>query len=405
MKRFLTIFSVVVFFNFFSSLVVFGHSTTVVISAVFGGDGNWFHRDYIEIKNISNTPQSLNGLSLMYGSSSGTLNGAISFGNTTLNSGQYYLVLLGPTSGGLPINNFDIQNSQTNMSGTSGKVALVTNSFIAGSCGNTGNACSLSNISPSSIGIIDLVAYGLSNNAEGGITANNGVAMSPAATVIRRGSGCIDTDSNVADLDIVSQPSAPKFSGSPVVPCNNLDITTANIMPYGTKNIPYTTSLVASGGNSPYTFSVSSGLVPTGLTLNPNGNWTGVPTTSGIFNFNVTVTDSTSFVNTFKNIALFSPQNSNAKTESFQITISSPFVSGKLLTQTGRVASYPRVILTDVTTGEIRFARSSAFGHFTFDNCVNGHSYHLDVLSKKYRFNQQSFTLNGDLNNLVLIAQ
>src|SRR5437870_1020837 len=50
----------------------------------------------------------------------------------------------------------------------------------------------------------------------------------------------------------------------------------------------FTTSFLASGGSSPYTW---SGRPPTGLTLHPSGLLLGAPTTTGTSTFTVTVTD------------------------------------------------------------------------------------------------------------------
>ena len=49
-------------------------STTIVISQVNGGGGGTtgtYQADYVELKNISSSAQSLNGLSVMYGSATG----------------------------------------------------------------------------------------------------------------------------------------------------------------------------------------------------------------------------------------------------------------------------------------------------------------------------------------------
>ncbi len=55
----------------------------------------------------------------------------------------------------------------------------------------------------------------------------------------------------------------------------------------------YSSALAASGGVAPYTFSVISGSLPPGLTLNPaTGAITGTPTTAGSFSFTAKVTDS-----------------------------------------------------------------------------------------------------------------
>ena len=56
----------------------------------------------------------------------------------------------------------------------------------------------------------------------------------------------------------------------------------------------YTSSLMAAGGTQPYTFSITSGTLPNGLTFTANtGAITGTPTTAGTFSFTATVTDST----------------------------------------------------------------------------------------------------------------
>lgn len=86
-------------------------------------------------------------------------------------------------------------------------------------------------------------------------------------------------------------------------------------------------------------------------------------------------------------------------------TAANSVVRGKLLAPNGRGLSNATVVLTNATTGEIKYTRSSAFGYFHFDNCESGNFYILDVPSKRFRFDQTSFTLNGDLTDLILTAQ
>jgi hypothetical protein len=62
-------------------------------------------------------------------------------------------------------------------------------------------------------------------------------------------------------------------------------------LPAGTLGIFYSQSLLASGGSQPFRWSVTAGLPPPGLILNPSGFLTGTPTTAGAFTFAVTVTD------------------------------------------------------------------------------------------------------------------
>ncbi|GEM_PF-3278744 len=59
----------------------------------------------------------------------------------------------------------------------------------------------------------------------------------------------------------------------------------------GQVGVAYFAALSASGGTAPYTFSLGSGSLPTGLTLNGNGTITGTPTATGTFSFNIKATD------------------------------------------------------------------------------------------------------------------
>src|SRR5204862_8286380 len=52
--------------------------------------------------------------------------------------------------------------------------------------------------------------------------------------------------------------------------------------------------VTASGGTTPYTWSLASGTLPTGLTLSSSGAISGTPTGTGTSNFTVKVTDANS---------------------------------------------------------------------------------------------------------------
>ncbi|MHC4712533.1 MAG: putative Ig domain-containing protein, partial [Planctomycetota bacterium] len=73
---------------------------------------------------------------------------------------------------------------------------------------------------------------------------------------------------------------------------DDLDITTS-ILPDGTEGVAYSQTLAATGGLTPYTWSVVSGSLPAGLSLNSStGDISGTPTTAETANFTVEVTDS-----------------------------------------------------------------------------------------------------------------
>jgi len=64
-------------------------------------------------------------------------------------------------------------------------------------------------------------------------------------------------------------------------------------LPSALVNKPYSTQLSASGGVTPYSWSLVSGTLPTGLSLSSGGVISGTPTVAGTFTFTVRCTDST----------------------------------------------------------------------------------------------------------------
>lgn len=60
----------------------------------------------------------------------------------------------------------------------------------------------------------------------------------------------------------------------------------------GQVNVGFTAQLTASGGIAPYSFALTGGALPTGLTLAADGTISGIPTEPGAFTFTATVTDS-----------------------------------------------------------------------------------------------------------------
>ncbi len=71
-----------------------------------------------------------------------------------------------------------------------------------------------------------------------------------------------------------------------------LSINTTSL-PQGTTTVSYSATLQATGGTTPYSWSVSSGAPPAGLSLNAStGAISGTPTQSGTFSFTAQVTDS-----------------------------------------------------------------------------------------------------------------
>ena len=198
-------------------------SNTIVISQVYGGGGSntagpTYKSDYIELFNLSGAPVSLNGLALQYGSATGQFGSAatliFALPNVTLQPGQHYLIQTGTvgTAGlDLPVTP-DVITTGLSMAAAGGKVAL-TNTTTALACGATATPCTL----PDSR-IVDLVAYGTSNNGEGGVSVNNGAAFTNMQGAVRNAGGCTDTDNNNNDLTVVTNP-VPRNLATTATPC------------------------------------------------------------------------------------------------------------------------------------------------------------------------------------------
>ncbi|WP_171984657.1 putative Ig domain-containing protein [Hydrogenophaga sp. A37] len=70
-------------------------------------------------------------------------------------------------------------------------------------------------------------------------------------------------------------------------------------VPSGAVAAAYSQTLTASGGVAPYSFAVTAGALPAGLTLSAGGVLSGTPTAGGTFNFTATATDSSPFPGPF----------------------------------------------------------------------------------------------------------
>ena len=186
----------------------------VVISQVYGGGGNSnapLQNDFVELFNRSSAPVSISGWSVQYASATGTGN----FGGNpavglsgTLQPGQYYLIKLAGGTVGAALPAADATVTSLNMSGASGKVALVNSS--AGLACNGGSApCSAAQLAQ----IVDLVGYGGANFFENAPTAT----LTNGTAAIRLNDGCTDTNINNADFTIGAP--APRNTASPLSPC------------------------------------------------------------------------------------------------------------------------------------------------------------------------------------------
>ncbi|MDX2268228.1 MAG: putative Ig domain-containing protein [Bryobacter sp.] len=116
-----------------------------------------------------------------------------------------------------------------------------------------------------------------------------GLTLGPSGVI----SG-VPTTSGIYSFTVRATDAVGSFTQSTLtitVSASGLAILTS-ALPAAALGVNYTADLTATGGTPPYAFSILNGSLPTGLTLNPNGQITGVPAVGGAFPLTFQVADS-----------------------------------------------------------------------------------------------------------------
>lgn len=164
-----------------------------------------------------------------------------------------------------------------------GPPAITTTSLAEGVTGHAYNQtlAAIGGTTPYTWSVsVGALPTGLSLNASTGA-----ITGTPSAT----GTTAFTVKVTDAAAKIATQP----LSITVVSSIPTLSIVTTSPMPAGNVGIPYSQSVSATGGLPPYAWSLNSGSLPTGLSLNAStGAITGTPSTAGTFTFQAKVTDS-----------------------------------------------------------------------------------------------------------------
>ena len=128
-----------------------------------------------------------------------------------------------------------------------------------------------------------------------GSSATLGTGTSFAGDILALTSITVTTGANTSGRTLARN-GAVTLDGNNVNTCGVLVCAPITVnpatLPNGVVGTPYNQVVSASGGTAPYTFTVSSGALPTSLVLNANtGAISGTPTAPGTFNFTITATD------------------------------------------------------------------------------------------------------------------
>ncbi|HEY8131773.1 MAG TPA: proprotein convertase P-domain-containing protein, partial [Thermoanaerobaculia bacterium] len=139
---------------------------------------------------------------------------------------------------------------------------------------------------------------------------------------------------------------------TPATCCPILTVSPSTL-PNGAAGIAYNQTITASGGTAPYTFSLTAGALPSGLTLSSAGALAGAPTTTGSASFTITAVDANGCVgsraysmNVTAGITSFTPDHGNTNT---RVTINGVGFTGvSSVTFNGLAASFTFISDTQV---------------------------------------------------------
>ncbi len=145
------------------------------------------------------------------------------------------------------------------------------------------------------------VSYSAQMNATGGVSPYQwtaaGTSLPPGLSISTSGAisgtptqtGTFVASFSVADSEKPAQTATTRLPI--VIQTAPLSITSSSPLPQGSTNISYTYSLAASGGTPPYNWQLGTGTLPPGLSLSVSGQISGIPNTTGTYQFSVFVYD------------------------------------------------------------------------------------------------------------------
>lgn len=332
----------------FAASTAVASTSGVVISQIYGAGGNanaTYTNDFIELFNASNTAVNIGGWSVQYASATGSswTNSTAIPANTTLQPGSYFLIKESGGATGVDLPTADLTGT-INMSGTAGKLALVSNTTaLTGTC-PTGGA------------IVDFVGFGATATCFEG-SGPTPVATDNASSFQRAGSGCTDTDNNASDF--ISIAVSPRNSATAAHACGGGG-TPTNPSASGSAN----PASVAQGGATALTVLVTPGTLPTSVNYTVTVDLTSIGGASGVamtdagpdgsghetFTANATVTAATAAGSKSLPVSVTDDQNRTAST-SIALTVTQPPIT--IMAIQGHGAKSTMVGQTVTTSGVV----------------------------------------------------
>lgn len=235
----------------------------------------------------------------------GTLNISAAVLNDASNAGVNWSVSGGGTLAGTTTTSatYDAPasvSSPTTVTVTATSVTYPSNSATLTVTVEPGPAITTTSLPAATIG----AAYDATVNESGGIAPFTwSIVSGPAwltlnssssSSVSLTGTPSASDTTAAVTIKVTDADGASATSSGLAITVTDLAITTTSPLPAGAQGTPYSEQFAASGGTSPYTWSVASGsTLPAGLTLSSSGLLSGTPTAAvSASTFGITVTDS-----------------------------------------------------------------------------------------------------------------
>ena len=213
-----------------------------------------------------------------------------------------YSVSAGTLPGGLTLNGSTGVISGTPTTGNGAGASITLQAVDANTCPGTKaytlKICPLVTLSPSTLAAsIVGTSYSQTITASGGVAPYTYAVTSgslPAWTTLNATTGVISGMPNnvtsatfsITATDTNGCPGLQSYTITPTCPTLTL---TPSTLPTGTAGTAYSQTLSASGGTSPYVWTVTSGVLPSGLSLSSAGVISGTPTASNATGVSITV--------------------------------------------------------------------------------------------------------------------
>jgi hypothetical protein len=373
-----------------------------------GGSHAIYNIGVVSLSNSSVTNNSAGGIHSQnpFSSSSG---GVLIIENSTI-SGNSMGSAIAVQSGLLEIRSSTVTNNQNGGVSVSCSQCPVSNSIIAGN--GAGNDLA-GNVAPTSS--YNLIGNGsnsnLVNGQNGNIVGTTAAPVNAQLAPLGNYGGRTQTHrllntspainaGNPIDFPAIDQRGVGRpVGGTADIGAFEFNLTPHRYLPRGGLNAGYDQTFTAfSNVPAPvFSFAVSEGVLPPGLSLSQTGTNTarvfGIPADVGTFNFTITATNTEGFT------------ISASYTLIIQAGISFAGVSGRVLSADGKPVRRAFVHLIDANGNVIKQTFTNPFGYYRFFGIQTGEAYSFKVIAKNRRFTQQNIIVNGELNDFNFIAE